>query len=93
MTMITAETRIARAPDVLPAEIDGELLLMSIEDGQYVGLKGTARQIWDLVDPPCTFAALCDTLSARYRAEPGRIDADARAFVGRLAKQKLLHLS
>ena len=93
MTSITVHTRIARAPDILPAEIDGELLLMSIEEGRYVGLAGTARQIWDLIEPPCTFGALCDGLRERYSATPGRIDADALTFVGKLAKQKLIILS
>ena len=93
MTMITAHTRISRGPDILPAEIDGELLLMDIDGGDYIGLKGTARQIWDLVEVPREFAQLCALLQDRYRAPPGRIDADVKAFVGRLAARNLVVLT
>jgi hypothetical protein len=93
MTPISASTRLSRASDFLPAELDGELLLMDIDQGKYFGFKGTARRVWDLVDPPCNFGELCDHLRAQYRATPGRIESDVMVFVDKLVQQKLLILS
>ena len=51
-------TRIARSPSVLAAEVDGEIVMMSIEQGLYFGLDDIGSDIWKRIDPPCLFADL-----------------------------------
>ena len=42
---ITATTMISRSPAVLTAEADGEIVMMSIEQGRYFGLDDIGSDI------------------------------------------------
>jgi hypothetical protein len=90
MVAISAFTRLSRASGILSSELDGELLLMSIEEGKYFALKGTARHVWDVVEKTCSFGDLCDRLRAHYNASTGKIESDLTVFVDMLIEQKLL---
>ncbi len=81
---------IRRNPVLLATEVDGELVLMSLERGNYYGLKTTARRIWELLETPTTLAQLCEQLAQEYEAAPGQIEGDVAAFVGQLLERQLL---
>ncbi len=66
---ITDATVISRSPSVLTAEVDGEIVMMSIEQGRYFGLDDIGSDIWKRIEPPCSFAALIDGLTADYEAD------------------------
>ena len=93
MTTLSATTRISRSPNLVPAELDDEVVLMTMDEGKYFGLKGTARRIWELLESPCSLAELCQQLREHYQAPAERIDADVMTFVGQLAEQGLIQLS
>jgi len=60
---IADSTIVSRSPSVLTAEIDGEVVMMSIEQGQYFGLDDIGSDIWKRIEPPCAFADLIEPLS------------------------------
>src|SRR5260370_7597668 len=86
-------TIISRSPSVLTAEVDGEVVMMSIERGRYFGLDDIGSDIWKRLDPPCSFGELIDRLASDYEADPAPIAADVRALLGRLAEQALVGLA
>src|SRR5580704_6959287 len=63
-----ARRQYPRSPSVLTAEVDGEVVMMSIEQGQYFGLDDIDIDIWKRLDPPCAFADLIDRVAADYDA-------------------------
>jgi hypothetical protein len=93
MIAISSDTTICRTSNHISTELDGELLLMDIENGKYFGLRGTASHIWSLIERPCTFSELCDRLQKQYKAPTGKIDVDAKNFIAQLIEHKLLTLS
>jgi len=90
---IADATVISRSPSVLTAEVDGEVVMMSIEQGRYFGLDDIGSDIWNRIDPPCSFAALIDRLVADYEADRTTIAADVQALLGRMAAQDVVRLS
>src|ERR1700687_2702883 len=90
---ITDATVIARSPSVLTAEVEGEIVMMSIERGRYFGLDDIGSDIWKRIDPPCSFAALIDRLAADYDADRATIAADVHALLGRMAAQDVVKLA
>jgi len=90
---IGATTLISRSPSVLTAEIDGEIVMMSIEQGRYFGLDDIGSDIWKRIDPPCSFAALIDALAADYVADRATIAADVQALLDRMAEQDVVRLT
>ena len=59
---IADTTIISRSPSVITAEVDGEVVMMSIEQGQYFGLDDIGSDIWKRLEQPCPFSALIDGL-------------------------------
>jgi hypothetical protein len=90
---VAEATRIARSPSVLAAEVDGEIVMMSIEKGSYFGLDDIGSDIWRRIDPPCSFVELIDRLAGDYAAEREIIAADVRALLLRMAAQDVVKLS
>ena len=89
-SQIRRDQFIARSPDALMAEVDGETVLMSVEKGSYFGLAETAREIWARLEARIAVGALCDQLAAHYAGDPERIEADTIAFLVRLREARLI---
>ena len=90
---ITDATVISRSPSVLTAEVDGEIVMMSIEQGRYFGLDDIGSDIWKRIEPPCSFAALIDGLTADYEADRAAIAADVQVLLDRMAEQDVVRLT
>src|ERR1700724_865265 len=86
-------TMISRSSSVLTAEVDGEIVMMSIEQGRYFGLDDIGSDIWKRIEQPCSFAALIDRLAADYDADRATIAADVQAMLGRMAAQDVVRLA
>ena len=93
LPLIPDATLIARSPAVLAAEVDGEIVMMSIEKGCYFGLDDIASDIWKRIEPACTFAALVDALAADYDADRETIARDVRALLEGMAAQDVVRLA
>jgi hypothetical protein len=90
---ITDATVISRSPSVLTAEVDGEIVMMSIEQGRYFGLDDIGSDIWKRIEPPCSFATLIDGLAADYEADRAAIAADVQVLLDRMAEQDVVRLA
>jgi Coenzyme PQQ synthesis protein D (PqqD) len=86
-------TMISRSPSVVTAEVDGEIVMMSIEQGRYFGLDDIGSDIWKRIEPPCSFAALIDGLVADYEADRATIAADVQTLLDRMVEQNVVRLS
>ena len=86
-------TMISRSSSVLSAVVDGEIVMMSIEQGRYFGLDDIGSDIWKRIEQPCSFATLIDRLAADYDADRATIAADVHALLGRMAAQDVVRLS
>ena len=90
---VTDSTVISRSSSVLTAEVDGEIVMMSIERGRYFGLDDIGSDIWKRLDPPCAFADLIDRLVVEYEADRATIAEDVRALLSRMVEHDVVRLS
>jgi pyrroloquinoline quinone biosynthesis protein D len=70
--------------------IDDEVVVMSLENGDFFSLTGTARDIWMLIDGTRDRAALLDQLAAQYECPEAEIAQDIDAFLAQLNQAGLL---
>ena len=92
-TAIDSSTVISRSPAVLTAEVDGEIVMMSIEQGRYFGLDDIGSDIWKRLDTPRSFAELINRLASDYDADQATIAADVRDLLSRMAEQDVVRLA
>lgn len=90
MREIELQSCVRRAEGLLSTELDGEVVLMSIERGSYYGVADTAQHIWNLLEQPMTVSALCDSLCAQYQIDADTCQRDVFPFLQQLKDEGLL---
>jgi hypothetical protein len=90
---VTDATLVSRSPSVLTAQVDDQILMMSIERGSYFGLDDIGSDIWHRIEPPCSFAELVDRLAADYDADRATIAADVKALLDRMVANDVIRLA
>ena len=57
-TTLNLNSIVARSEGLVTSNLDGEVVMMSIDNGKYYGLDAIASQIWELLETPCSIRAL-----------------------------------
>jgi Coenzyme PQQ synthesis protein D (PqqD) len=70
--------------------IDGEVVVMNLDDGVFFSLTGTAAASWQLIDGTRDRAALVDELAAQFAADSQTIVADLGSFLTQLIEAGLV---
>ena len=70
--------------------IDDEIVVMSLSNGDFFSLTGTAQAIWLLIDGTRTRAALLVDLAEQFGCTEGEIAPDLDAFLADLCVAGLL---
>lgn len=78
---IQLDTTITQAKDLLSADLDDEIVMMSIERGAYYGLDSIGSHIWTLLEEPISVSDLCEILLSRFDVEPETCQQDVLAFL------------
>ena len=55
---------------LVEAEVDDEILALSIERGTCYGMNRIGSRIWRLIAKPIRICDLCTTLLAQYQVDP-----------------------
>lgn len=87
---VNLSATVVRTDQALAAEVDGELVLMSVEQGLYFGLDPIGADIWRRIETPVRVSDLCAGLAADYDGDPLQIEHDVLALLSRMADRKLV---
>jgi len=83
----------SRSPGLNAVEMDGELVMMGQEQGEYYGLRDVAASIWKYLEDPKTLEELVILVSAEYAVTPETCRDDIVAFLVDLSARKLVTVS
>lgn len=89
---IALQNVVAQSSDPICAEVDGEVVMMSIAKGNYYGLDAVGGRVWQLIATPSTVAAVCETLMAEFAVERAACEADVLRFLEDLRAQGLIEV-
>jgi Coenzyme PQQ synthesis protein D (PqqD) len=91
-SMLTLNSIIQRDPDVIAAEADQDLIMVSIATGSYYGLSDVARGIWDAIEHPKKISDLIDDLTASYQIDSISCEEQTLSFLEALLDEGLLRV-
>ena len=80
MTMLTKQV-----DKFTEAEIDDEIVVMRLDNGDFFSLSGTAADIWRLIDGSHDRTALLASLAGEYEANESELAGDVDEFLARLS--------
>ena len=83
---------VQRAPDIIDAETDQELVMVSIANGVYYGVSDVARDIWRAVEQPKRISDLIDDLAATYDIDRSSCEEQTLEFLDGLLTEGLLQV-
>lgn len=83
---------VVRSPDQVSGDLDGKVVLLSIENGEYYNLNEVGSRIWTLLEKPMTVAALIERLLAEFDVERPTCEKEALEFLAQLRKDNLLRI-
>ena len=71
-------------------EVDDEVVVMRLDNGDFFSLAGTAAATWRLIDGTRNRAALVTALTTEYDGDEAEIGADVDEFLVKLREMGLL---
>lgn len=89
---IELSTVVVQSKEVLVSEIDGEVVMMSIEHGTYSGLDAIGSEIWRLLESPRRVSEICGIMLERYDVERKQCEEDVLAYLNDLASDDTIRV-
>ena len=75
---------------MLSSNMDGETVMMSIENGEYYGLNEIGTRIWELTENEILIQDIINTLMEEYDVDEATCQSDVMEFVEELGNKKLI---
>jgi len=89
-TNITLEMRIGQSPELVASNIDGQIALLSINNGAYYGMDPIASRIWELIAQPRSGQEVCEQLLLEYKVSAEDCRQQVLDFLQKLSEADLL---
>jgi len=83
---------VQRDTDVLAAEADQDLVMVSIANGAYYGVSDVAREIWEAIEHPKKVSDLINDLTASYNVDRALCEEQTLSFLKSLLAERLLQV-
>ncbi|HEX4409644.1 MAG TPA: PqqD family peptide modification chaperone [Xanthobacteraceae bacterium] len=77
---------IRKQGDWLAAKVGDEMVMMSAEKGNYIGLSEVGARIWELIETPQDVTSVCATLENEFEVEPEICRTEVETFLDELKK-------
>ncbi len=90
MTDLTPDTALIRNPELVAAEMDGDLVMMSIDNGEYYGVGGVGPRIWELLESPRTVEQITAAIVEEFEVEADSCREDMLGFIRQLLDMGLV---
>ncbi len=83
---------IRKRGDWLAAKVGDELVMMSAEKGNYIGLSEVGARIWELIESPQDLDAVCAKLENEFEVTPEVCRAEVETFLSELVSHGAITL-
>lgn len=90
--LINMDSTIVRGTHLVFNEMDGETIMMSIENGEYYGMNSMGSRIWSLLETPKKVSDICKTLLPDYDVTPEQCIKDLLPFLNKMAAKNVIKL-
>ena len=81
-----------RDHDVIAAEADQDVVMVSIANGLYYAVSDIAREIWEAIDRPKKISDLIEDLTATYNVDRHVCEEETFSFLEDLRTEGLLQV-
>lgn len=91
--IISDETLLLRNNDLLTSNLDGEVVLLSVDNAEYYGLGEIGTFIWEQLATTISFSDLINRLLEAYDVDRKQCIQDTLPFVEELLKKNVIEIA
>lgn len=92
MNNLTLNSTIIRSDAFITSTVDNDLVMMSLEKGNYYGLDKIGSFIWENIAQQTTIGQLCQKLTEHFEVEAAQCQADVLDFLHELIKEDMVQI-
>lgn len=74
------------------SDMDGEKVMLSVQNGKYYNLGEMGGAIWDLIEKPTSVKQLITSLMSEYEVEQSRCEQQVISFLELLLEEGLMNV-
>lgn len=89
---LTLESRVVKSNGNIESEMDGEKVMMNIENGKYYNLGSVGGEIWELISKPIKVNDLIMILFSQYNVDKVECEEQVMSFLELLYLQQLIQI-
>jgi hypothetical protein len=90
---ISLEQIVSQVEGNITSDMDGEKVMLSINNGKYYNLGTVGGEIWDQVKEPKSIQALINSLIEIYDIEEKECKEQVLSFLNKLLEDNLIKIS
>jgi len=90
MTEFHKQSVIKRTRDLTSTQVESELVMMDLPNGNYYGLNPVASKIWQNLAVPQSVAQLCESLQAEFDVDDQTCLTEVLQFLDQLSAASLV---
>lgn len=83
---------VTRSADQVSGDLDGKVVLLSIQNGEYYNMNEVGSRVWTLIEQPISVIALIDRLTEEFDVTREQCEREALAYLADLKKKNLLRV-
>ena len=87
---IDFSTMLKRKPDMVAANIDGDVVMMDVDQGQYYGISGVGSRVWELLEESISIVGITEVICREYETDPATCRNDITKFINELIEIGLI---
>ncbi|MBM7573493.1 lasso peptide biosynthesis PqqD family chaperone [Aquibacillus albus] len=89
---ISIEAIVSQVEGNIVSDMDGEKVMLSVQNGKYYNLGSLGGEIWELMKEPISIQLLVSKLMDMYDVEPQECVEHTIAFIGQLIEEGLVQV-
>ena len=89
---LSLTSKVQRNLNMVTSNLDGEIVMMSVEHGEYFGLDEIGTRIWEFLEKPVIVEELITSLTNEFEVERQECEHDTLEFLEELLSKELIQL-
>jgi hypothetical protein len=90
MTEITLQSTIRAVKDQVSCDLEGEAVILSLNEGIYYTLNSVGARIWNLIREPLQVGMVCDIIVKEFDVAADKCERDVLQVLGEMEKEGLI---
>jgi len=89
---LSINSRVVATSDHVSCELEGEAVILNLNDTVYYGLNEVALSIWEQIQKPVFVWEIRDEIVRQFQVESDRCEKDVLNLLGQLKDSTLLQI-